>query len=105
MSVLLVILHFFAVIKFCDYGNIFKCPRKNMVQFSLFSDMEDGQAVVEELPVAMECSGGISAGILLSFASMYECPVCTGHLVPPILQCRFGHVICSVCVEKLSRFV
>ena len=82
--------------KFCGYF---------LVQFGLFSEMEDGQAVVEELPVAMECSGGISAGILLSFASMYECPVCTGHLVPPILQCRFGHVICSVCIEKLSRYV
>lgn len=29
---------------------------------------------------------------------LFECPVCFEHIVPPIFQCLFGHLICNKCV-------
>ncbi|KAH8367818.1 hypothetical protein KR084_003088, partial [Drosophila pseudotakahashii] len=35
--------------------------------------------------------------------SKLECPVCFGHILPPIQQCINGHIICSDCRSKLSK--
>ncbi|KAF7278238.1 hypothetical protein GWI33_008595 [Rhynchophorus ferrugineus] len=35
--------------------------------------------------------------------NMLECPVCLEYLVPPILQCRTGHSICSSCKSELNQ--
>ena len=32
-----------------------------------------------------------------------ECPVCMETILPPILQCAAGHLICSDCLAKLAR--
>lgn len=29
-------------------------------------------------------------------ASLFECPVCFDYVLPPILQCQSGHLVCSV---------
>uniref|UniRef100_A0A8C6RLL6 E3 ubiquitin-protein ligase n=1 Tax=Nannospalax galili TaxID=1026970 RepID=A0A8C6RLL6_NANGA len=34
-------------------------------------------------------------------ASLFECPVCFDYVLPPILQCRSGHLVCSNCRPKL----
>lgn len=34
--------------------------------------------------------------------SSLDCPVCLSQLLPPIFQCRSGHVICSDCAEKVN---
>ena len=34
--------------------------------------------------------------------SQYECPVCWDYIIPPILQCHNGHVLCGDCLAKLS---
>ncbi|GFG32334.1 hypothetical protein Cfor_02729 [Coptotermes formosanus] len=36
-------------------------------------------------------------------ASLFECPVCFGYILPPILQCQNGHLVCSNCRPKLTR--
>ncbi|XP_001352813.2 probable E3 ubiquitin-protein ligase sinah [Drosophila pseudoobscura] len=36
------------------------------------------------------------------FLSLLECPVCFGYIMPPIMQCTRGHVICSSCRHKLT---
>lgn len=35
-------------------------------------------------------------------ASIFECPVCFDYVLPPILQCSSGHLVCSNCRPKLS---
>lgn len=35
-------------------------------------------------------------------ASLFECPVCFDYVLPPILQCASGHLVCGSCRPKLS---
>jgi hypothetical protein len=35
-------------------------------------------------------------------ASLFECPVCFDYVLPPILQCHAGHLVCSNCRPKLT---
>ncbi|KAM9754332.1 E3 ubiquitin-protein ligase Siah1 isoform 2-T2 [Menidia menidia] len=35
-------------------------------------------------------------------ASLFECPVCFDYVLPPILQCQSGHLVCSNCRPKLT---
>ena len=42
---------------------------------------------------------GSSPGLLLE---QLQCPVCLETTLPPVLQCRAGHVICSDCSTNLS---
>lgn len=34
--------------------------------------------------------------------SLFECPVCFDYVLPPILQCQAGHLVCNQCRQKLS---
>lgn len=36
-------------------------------------------------------------------ASLFECPVCFDYVLPPILPCQNGHLICLNCRSKLTR--
>uniref|UniRef100_A0ABI7YTH2 RING-type E3 ubiquitin transferase n=1 Tax=Felis catus TaxID=9685 RepID=A0ABI7YTH2_FELCA len=33
-------------------------------------------------------------------AGLFECPVCCGYALPPILHCQSGHLVCSNCCPK-----
>lgn len=33
---------------------------------------------------------------------LFECPVCFDYVLPPILQCQAGHLVCNQCRQKLS---
>ncbi|XP_035034907.1 E3 ubiquitin-protein ligase Siah2 [Hippoglossus stenolepis] len=35
-------------------------------------------------------------------AALFECPVCLDSVLPPILQCQAGHLLCNLCRQKLS---
>lgn len=35
-------------------------------------------------------------------ASLFECPVCFDYIVPPILQCQNGHLVCQPCKLRLT---
>ncbi|CAG0885805.1 unnamed protein product [Cyprideis torosa] len=35
-------------------------------------------------------------------ASLFECPVCFDYVLPPILQCSSGHLVCQTCRPKLT---
>ncbi|XP_071441311.1 E3 ubiquitin-protein ligase Siah1-like isoform X1 [Hetaerina americana] len=35
-------------------------------------------------------------------ASLFECPVCFEYVLPPILQCHSGHLVCQSCRPMLS---
>nr|XP_015216141.1 PREDICTED: E3 ubiquitin-protein ligase SIAH2 [Lepisosteus oculatus] len=34
--------------------------------------------------------------------SLFECPVCFDYVLPPILQCQAGHLVCNQCRQKLT---
>lgn len=40
--------------------------------------------------------------IAADLASLFECPVCFDYVLPPILQCQSGHLVCSNCRPKLT---
>ncbi|XP_054720692.1 E3 ubiquitin-protein ligase SIAH1-like [Uloborus diversus] len=46
----------------------------------------------------MSGSGGATADL----ASLFECPVCFDYVLPPILQCQNGHLVCTTCRHKLT---
>ena len=35
-------------------------------------------------------------------ASLFECPVCFDYVLPPIIQCQSGHLVCGNCRPKLT---
>ncbi|XP_074593801.1 E3 ubiquitin-protein ligase SIAH1-like [Brevipalpus obovatus] len=35
--------------------------------------------------------------------SLFECPVCFDYVLPPILQCQNGHLLCSSCRKQLTN--
>lgn len=53
-------------------------------------------------------SGATAAGnpaptnMSTDLASLFECPVCFDYVLPPILQCQSGHLVCSNCRPKLT---
>ena len=38
----------------------------------------------------------------VELAALFECPVCFDYVLPPILQCNSGHLVCSSCRPKLA---
>lgn len=62
--------------------------------------------------VAAPVSAAPSAAVSLTSASLpgqtpeltalFECPVCFDYVLPPILQCQAGHLVCNTCRQKLS---
>ncbi|XP_056911247.1 E3 ubiquitin-protein ligase Siah2 [Takifugu flavidus] len=62
--------------------------------------------------VAGSVSAAPSSAVSLTTASLpgqtpeltalFECPVCFDYVLPPILQCPAGHLICNSCHQKLS---
>ncbi|XP_065347219.1 E3 ubiquitin-protein ligase Siah1-like [Cloeon dipterum] len=53
----------------------------------------------------MSSGGGSSSGgggDSSDLASLLECPVCFDYVLPPILQCQSGHLVCSNCRPKLN---
>ncbi|XP_037527736.1 E3 ubiquitin-protein ligase Siah1 [Rhipicephalus sanguineus] len=37
-----------------------------------------------------------------SMLSLFECPVCSDSVLPPVVQCSNGHVVCSICRETVD---
>lgn len=38
------------------------------------------------------------------WASLFQCPMCFNHVLPPIPRCQSGHLVCSNCRPKISRW-
>lgn len=47
-------------------------------------------------------SNSTPANMSTDLASLFECPVCFDYVLPPILQCQSGHLVCSNCRPKLT---
>ncbi|KAG8264659.1 E3 ubiquitin-protein ligase siah1b [Homalodisca vitripennis] len=47
-------------------------------------------------------TGSVSVPVSADLASLFECPVCFDYVLPPILQCQSGHLVCSNCRPKLT---
>lgn len=46
---------------------------------------------------------GTAPGTLTDeLAALFECPVCFEIVLPPIMQCQVGHLVCASCRPKLS---
>uniref|UniRef100_A0A668SML4 RING-type E3 ubiquitin transferase n=1 Tax=Oreochromis aureus TaxID=47969 RepID=A0A668SML4_OREAU len=50
--------------------------------------------------VSMPATG--LAGQSSELTALFECPVCFDYVLPPILQCQAGHLVCNQCRQKLS---
>ncbi|KAG8147895.1 hypothetical protein E2320_022991 [Naja naja] len=59
-------------------------------------------AAVISSPGAGESSGGPVSPQHHELTSLFECPVCFDYVLPPILQCQAGHLVCNQCRQKLS---
>ncbi|XP_058482540.1 E3 ubiquitin-protein ligase Siah2 isoform X1 [Solea solea] len=52
--------------------------------------------------VAVTLSLGGLTGQPSELTALFECPVCFDYVLPPILQCQAGHLVCNPCRQKLS---
>ncbi|KAL8187880.1 UNVERIFIED_CONTAM: E3 ubiquitin-protein ligase siah2 [Gekko kuhli] len=59
-------------------------------------------AAVLSSPGGGEGSGGPVSPQHHELTSLFECPVCFDYVLPPILQCQAGHLVCNQCRQKLS---
>ncbi|KAJ8280529.1 hypothetical protein GJAV_G00055930 [Gymnothorax javanicus] len=64
------------------------------------------QALVSVRPIAslatvISGSGAVSPPHH-ELTSLFECPVCFDYVLPPILQCQAGHLVCNQCRQKLT---
>ena len=50
----------------------------------------------------MEVSNAGPSSSTSDLASLFECPVCFDYVLPPILQCQSGHLVCGSCRPKLT---
>ncbi|KAJ4805199.1 E3 ubiquitin-protein ligase [Rhynchospora pubera] len=81
------------------------------------SETEDETAVFENSSVVNRCtffkasnamtpkSEATAAPVLTSgtcLTDLFDCPVCTNSLCPPIYQCPNGHVLCSSCKLRVE---
>ncbi|EDX10788.1 GD14671 [Drosophila simulans] len=51
---------------------------------------------------SLSSAGGGDAGMSADLTSLFECPVCFDYVLPPILQCSSGHLVCVSCRSKLT---
>lgn len=58
---------------------------------------KSGRAVHPQSPPSGAPPGGNT-----ELASLFECPVCFDYVLPPILQCQSGHLVCANCRPKLT---
>lgn len=69
---------------------------------------EQPETALEQLEERSSSSGRIGcerykeAGMGDFLISLLECPVCFGYMMPPIMQCARGHLICCSCRNKLN---
>ncbi|GFR31111.1 e3 ubiquitin-protein ligase SIAH1 [Trichonephila clavata] len=47
-------------------------------------------------------ASGTASNTAADLASLFECPVCFDYVLPPILQCQNGHLVCASCRHKLT---
>ncbi|XP_054160776.1 E3 ubiquitin-protein ligase SIAH1A-like [Oppia nitens] len=51
-------------------------------------------------------SGGSNQSSLATvnneLTALFECPVCFDYVLPPILQCQNGHLVCAQCRQKIT---
>lgn len=70
-------------------------PTNSMAVSPNSSSVDVAQASASSPAPAMVATGS-------DFTSMFECPVCFDYVLPPIMQCQNGHLVCSSCRTKLS---
>ncbi|TNN47473.1 E3 ubiquitin-protein ligase Siah2 [Liparis tanakae] len=75
-----------------------------------------GGAAAAACAAAAAGGGGVSSGSAAApvalalglpgqspeLTALFECPVCFDYVLPPILQCQAGHLVCNQCRQKLS---
>lgn len=65
-----------------------------------------GSSAVPAAAAVISGPGGGGAGPVSpqhhELTSLFECPVCFDYVLPPILQCQAGHLVCNQCRQKLS---
>uniref|UniRef100_A0AAZ3QD37 RING-type E3 ubiquitin transferase n=1 Tax=Oncorhynchus tshawytscha TaxID=74940 RepID=A0AAZ3QD37_ONCTS len=58
---------------------------------------------VSALPAAVvSLPSAALPGQSAELTALFECPVCFDYVLPPILQCQAGHLVCNQCRQKLS---
>ncbi|KAK8392291.1 hypothetical protein O3P69_017698 [Scylla paramamosain] len=70
--------------------------KTKLANMSAFAS-KSGRAVHPQSPPSGAPPGGNT-----ELASLFECPVCFDYVLPPILQCQSGHLVCANCRPKLT---
>ena len=76
------------------------CP--DSVKADLESVPEPPQEELEALTMSATPNSGSANPSNQDLLSLFECPVCFDYVLPPILQCHAGHLVCANCRPKLT---
>lgn len=49
------------------------------------------------------CKALVSSSTNEELASLFECPVCFDYVLPPIMQCQNGHLVCQTCLKMVQN--
>uniref|UniRef100_A0A1B6ER71 E3 ubiquitin-protein ligase n=1 Tax=Cuerna arida TaxID=1464854 RepID=A0A1B6ER71_9HEMI len=63
---------------------------------------QSGPSSISSQASSASSTGSVSVPVSADLASLFECPVCFDYVLPPILQCQSGHLVCSNCRPKLT---
>lgn len=74
------------------------CARNGDMSTNKRRGASSSSCAVPGVPALVNVPTAMSADL----ASLFECPVCFDYVLPPILQCQSGHLVCSSCRPKLS---
>lgn len=70
-------------------------PTNSMAVSPSSSSGEASQAASSSPALAMVATAN-------DLTTLFECPVCFDYVLPPIIQCQNGHLVCSSCRQKLT---
>ncbi|CAG2110997.1 unnamed protein product [Medioppia subpectinata] len=65
----------------------------------------DGQPSASGVALSASTSGhtlGHNTTTNSELTALFECPVCFDYVLPPILQCQNGHLVCQSCRQKIT---
>lgn len=55
-----------------------------------------------EIQISSNPPHNSSSSACSELASLFECPVCFDYVLPPILQCQNGHLVCQACRQMIT---
>jgi len=80
------------------------CSQVNMLQNTVFRDMDMVKTITDKLNVATNVIGKmVNPKSNITLTQLEDCPICFEKIVGPKIVCQNGHSICNCCLGKMLK--